>query len=216
MAEALSIQVQARDAAKNKGTGSRAARKLRAAGRVPAVIYGHKQDPLPVSLARDDVLLMLKKQAHIAELKIDGQAAELAVVREAQWDYLGKEVIHLDFVRVSADEAVISDVPVELTGESPAIGQGGMIEQVLRHLKIKAKPTAIPRSLKVDIGSLNLGQSIHVREMKLPEGVAALDAELDQLVVHAIERKAVADAETTSDAKAEPKVEEKGKEKKEG
>jgi large subunit ribosomal protein L25 len=205
MADALSITVKARDAARNKGTGSKFSRKLRATGQIPAVIYGHKQAVVPISIAKDDVLLMLKKQAHLAQLKIDGGAGELAVVRAVQWDHLGKEIIHLDFVRVDADEAVVSDVPLEFAGEAPAVANGGMVEPVLRHLKIRAKPTAIPRALKVDISALDIGQSIYVRDLKLPEGVAALDSELEQLVVHAIDRKAAAEPEAEAKPEAEKK-----------
>lgn len=192
MAEALSIQVQKRDPAKNKGTGSRVARKLREQGRVPAILYGHKQAPLPISVHRDDVDLMLKKQAHIVELRHE-DGTELAAIREPQWDHLGKQIIHLDFLRVDADEAVVSDVLVELAGESPAVGQGGMVEQILHHLKVRARPQAIPRVLKVDVGALGLGQSLHVRDLTLPEGVSALESEADLLVVHAVERKAAAE-----------------------
>lgn len=212
MAEALSISVRARDAARNKGTGSRVSRKLRAAGQVPAVLYGHKQAVLPISLAKDDVLLMLKKQAHLAELKIEGGGSELAVVRSVQWDHLGKEIIHLDFVRVSADEAVVSDVPLEFTGESPALAAGGLVEPILHHLKIRARPTAIPRTIKVDVSNLGLGQSLHVRDLKLPEGVLPLESELDQLVVHAVERKhtqEVTTTETAATGETKPEAEKK-------
>src|SRR3954468_24295052 len=104
MADAVTIKVEARDPQKNKGTGSRVARRLRGQGRIPAIIYGHKQTPVPITLARDDVWQMIKNSSHLAELKIDG-ATEMVLVRDVQWDHLGKEVLHLDFSRVSADEA---------------------------------------------------------------------------------------------------------------
>lgn len=210
MAEALLLNVETRDAAKNKGTGSRFSRKLRKQGRVPAILYGHKQDPQPISLSRDDVDLMLKKQAHLTELKHAG-GVELAIVRDAQWDHLGKEIIHLDFIRVDPDEAVLSEVPIELHGESPALGQGGMVESLARTLRVRAKPKAIPRVIRVEIGELALGQSIHARDLALPEGVA-YEGDPDVLIVHAVERKVVEEVAATTTA-AEPVVQEKGKEK---
>src|SRR4051794_7821063 len=103
MADAITLQAEPRDPQKNKGTGTRVSRRLRAQGRVPAIIYGHKQTPVPVSLARDDVWDMIKRSTHLAQVKIGDAATEMVLVRDVQWDHLGKEIIHLDFARVSAD-----------------------------------------------------------------------------------------------------------------
>ncbi|MEW4571109.1 50S ribosomal protein L25 [Tautonia sp. JC769] len=190
MAEAVTIQVEPRDPAKNKGTGSRVARKLRAQGRVPAIIYGHKKDPVPISLSKDDVALMLKRSIHLAQLAWDG-TTELAVVRDVQWDYLGKDIIHLDFLRVSAGETVESEVALELHGEPAGLALGGRLEQIVRSLKVKAKPTAIPKVITLEVGDLGLGQAILVRDLKgmLPEGVTT-DADDSIMLVHVVEKKA--------------------------
>src|SRR4051812_12929304 len=108
MADALTIAVEPRDPAKNKGTGSRVARKLRAQGKIPAIVYGHKVDPQPITISRDDVWQMVKRATHLAQLKI-GDQTEMVLVRDVQWDHLGKEIIHLDFARVSADESIATD-----------------------------------------------------------------------------------------------------------
>ncbi|WP_161602167.1 50S ribosomal protein L25 [Tautonia marina] len=190
MAEAVTIQVEPRDPAKNKGTGSRVARKLRAQGRVPAIIYGHKKDPVPISLSKDDVALMLKRSIHLAQLAWDG-TTELAVVRDVQWDYLGKDIIHLDFLRVGAGETVESEVAIELHGEPAGLALGGRLEQIVRSLKIKAKPNAIPKAITLEVGDLGLGQAILVRDLKplLPEGVTT-DADESVMLVHVVEKKA--------------------------
>jgi large subunit ribosomal protein L25 len=190
MAEAVTIQVEPRDPAKNKGTGSRVVRKLRAQGRVPAIIYGHKQDPVPISLSKDDVALMLKRSIHLAQLAWDG-TTELAVVRDVQWDYLGKDIIHLDFLRVSAGETVESEVALELHGEPAGLALGGRLEQIVRSLKVKATPNAIPKSITLEVGDLGLGQAILVRDLKgmLPEGVTT-DADDSIMLVHVVEKKA--------------------------
>ena len=109
MAEALKIRVEPRDPAKNKGTGTRVARRIRQAGRVPAVIYGHKQEVVPITLSRDDVWHMIKAASHLAELDL-GTKTETVLIRDVQWDNLGKEILHLDFARVSAEELIETDV----------------------------------------------------------------------------------------------------------
>src|SRR5215467_11996550 len=111
MAEVTKTRVEPRDSQKNKGTGTRVARRLRRKGMVPAVIYGHKQAVVPVSLAREDVLRMVKTPGHLAELDLGG-TTETVLIRDIQWDHLGKEVLHLDFARVSAEEIVETEVTV--------------------------------------------------------------------------------------------------------
>ena len=199
MAEAVTIQVQPRDPAKNKGTGTRVSRKLRAQGRVPAIVYGHKKTPVPISLSSEDVAMMLKKSVHLAQLSWDG-TTELAVVRATQWDHLGKAIIHLDFLRVDAGEQVEAEVAIELHGTPVGINQGGRLEQLTRSIKINARPTSIPKFLTVEVGELGVGDSIHVKELRsmLPEGVTT---EMDDslLIVHVVEKKTGA-AEATDEA----------------
>ena len=115
MAEAAKIRVEPRDSQKNKGTGTRVARRLRKSGLIPAVIYGHKQAVVPVTLTRDDVWRMIKSPGHLAELDLGG-TTETVLIREVQWDHLGKEILHLDFARVSAEEMIETEVPLEIAG----------------------------------------------------------------------------------------------------
>ena len=111
-----------RDPEKNKGTGTRVARRLRKKGLIPGVIYGHKQAVVPVTLTRDDVWRMLKTPGHLADLDVNG-TAETVLIRDVQWDHLGKEVLHLDFARVSAEEIIETEVAFEVKGI--AGGPGG-------------------------------------------------------------------------------------------
>jgi len=178
MADAVKIAVEARDPAKNKGTGSRVSRRLRAQGRIPAIIYGHKQDALPISLSRDDVWGMIKKSTHLAELSVNG-TTETVIVRDIQWDYLGKEIIHLDFARVNVDEAIVTEVRLDLRGTAPGVAEGGVLDQPVHALEVTCRANAIPDSIRVDVSNLHLGQSIHVRDLVLPEGVTtSVDPEL--------------------------------------
>src|SRR5262245_24389159 len=170
MAESVKIPVEPRDAQKNKGTGTRVARRLRKKGRIPAVIYGHKQAVVPVTLSHDDVLRMIKTPGHLAELDLGG-STETVLIRDVQWDHLGKEVLHLDFARVSAEEVVDTEVPLELRGHPAGSAVGGVLEHLVHSLSIKCRAAAIPDSIKVDISELGLDQGIYVRDLKLPPDV---------------------------------------------
>ena len=197
MADAVKIRVEVRDPAKNKGTGTKFARKLRSQGRIPAIIYGHKLAPLPISMTRESVWEMIKKRTHLAELEMDGGGPETVMVREIQWDHLGKEIIHLDFARVSAGEAIETEVTIELRGVAPGTAEGGVLEQLIHAIEVTCRADAIPDNIKVDISELKIGQAIHVKELKLPEGVST-QADPEALVVHVTTK--VQEAATTEAA----------------
>jgi large subunit ribosomal protein L25 len=183
MADVVKVRVEVRDPAKNKGTGSKFARKLRKSGRIPAIIYGHKQANQPISLSRESVWEMIKKKTHLAELQMDGGTSETVLVREIQWDHLGKEIIHLDFARVSAGDAIETEVPIELRGVAPGLAEGGILEQLVHDILVTCRADAIPNNIKVDISDLHIGKAIHVKELVLPDGVTTkLDP--DSLIVH--------------------------------
>jgi large subunit ribosomal protein L25 len=206
MAQAVTIAVEPRDPAKNKGTGTRAARRLRAQGRVPAILYGHKQANQPITLARDDVWNMIKKGTHLAQLNL-GETTEMALVRDVQWDHLGKEIIHLDFYRVDANERVSTTVPITIHGTAAGLHEGGMLELPVHSLSIECLVTQIPDSIRVDVSELHIGGMIHVRDLNLPEGVKVED-DPDQVVAHVVLRKVeVEPAPVAAEpAQAEPEV----------
>jgi len=189
MAEAVKITVEARDPQKNKGTGTRVSRRLRAKGQIPAIIYGHKQTPVPISVPKEAVLEMFKRSTHLAELVI-GSTSETVLVRDIQWDHLGKEVIHLDFARVSAEESIETEVHLEMRGYVPGATAGGVLEVLVHSLTVVCRANAIPDSIRVDVTTLQIGQAIHVRDLVLPEGVT-VQADPEQLVVHLVARAAV-------------------------
>ncbi len=204
MADAVKIQVEIRDPAKNKGTGSRVSRRLRKKGQVPAIIYGHKQAPVPIALTRESVWEMIKKSTHLAELSFNG-SSETVLVRDVQWDHLGKEIIHLDFARVSADESIETEVRLDVRGTAAGIAEGGLLEILVHELQVTCRANAIPEAIRVDVSHLALNQAIHVKDLTLPEGVT-VDNDPELLLMHVVTRAPEATDATTAEGTTQPEV----------
>ncbi|AMV36600.1 50S ribosomal protein L25 [Planctomyces sp. SH-PL62] len=184
MSEAIKLRVETRDPAKNKGTGTRASRRMRAAGRVPAVIYGHKQAVVTISLSAIDARSMIAAASHLAELDLGGQT-ETVLIRDVQWDHLGREIIHVDFARVNKEELIETEVEIDFKGDAVGVGDGGLLQPVIRSLRVKCPAGSIPDSIKIDVSGLKLGEGIHIRDLQVPQGVV-VEAEPELLVVHVV------------------------------
>ncbi len=204
MAEAVKLQVETRDPAKNKGTGTRAARKLRKAGRVPAVIYGHKKDVVPISLDAVAARNLIAGGSHLAELDL-GSQTETVLIRDVQWDHLGREILHLDFARVDREELVDTEVEIQCKGDAVGVAEGGLLEVVVRRLTIKCPAGSIPDAIRVDVSGLKLNQAIHVKELQLPEGVV-VDADPDVLLVHVVAPTQQAEPSTEVAGEVQPEM----------
>jgi large subunit ribosomal protein L25 len=154
--------------------GRSAVRKLKAAGSVPAVIYGAKDKPETLQVSRRDINAMLSHAAGeniLVELEIAGKS-RLALVQEVQHAPLGGAILHVDFHAVSMDEVIQADVPLEPTGIANGVkNMGGLLEQNLRSLAIECLPRDLPDLITVDVSALDIGDAIHVREIQLPTGV---------------------------------------------
>ena len=188
-----------------KGTG--AARRLRREGRVPGILYGHNQDTVPLALDVDSFQAFLRSGNRAVTLR-DGPRAEMALVKDVQHDALGSEVVHVDFARVDSDERVQVSVPVELHGTPKGAAEGGVVDQVQHELNIECLVFAIPESIRAEIAGLDIEESLNVRDLAPPEGVALLDdPDTVVVVVHAprVEEEAEEEAEG-AEAAAEPEV----------
>ena len=161
-------------AATGRELGTGPAKRLRAAGKIPGVVYGLGVDPIPVTVDWRPLREALTTEAGLnalIDLDIDGDVA-LTVVKELQRHPIRGDVLHIDFLRVSADEAISVDVPVVLEGEAKAVSNaGGSIDQVLFTLTVEAKPADIPNELTVDISGLAADGAIRVGDLTLPKGV---------------------------------------------
>jgi large subunit ribosomal protein L25 len=169
VSELVALDVQPRTT-----TGTKSAKKIRAAGMIPGIVYGHKQDPVAVSVPAKALDHAIRVQhARTFELTLNGKK-ETVLIRELQWDHLGKEMYHIDLWRVDAAERVKVTVPVELRGTPKTTG-GGVLEQPLHLLHIECFALKIPDSFRLEIEGLTLGHPIHVRDLQLPEGVKVLE-----------------------------------------
>ncbi len=193
------------------GTG--AAKRLRAEGRIPGVVYGLGTEPTPVTVDWKPLRAALTTDAGLnALLDLDvGGETSLAVVKELQRHPIRGDVLHIDFLRVSADVAISVDVPITLEGDAESVYRNdGTVDHVLFTLTVHAKPGDIPNELVVDVSHLTIGDSIRVKDLKLPSGVTTdVDPEeavvLAQVSAAAIEGEAIAeaDAELAAEQSAE-------------
>jgi large subunit ribosomal protein L25 len=201
MVESLKLAVQPREE-----RGSLKAGHLRKKGLVPGVVYGHKEATVAVSLVRDDLENAIRHGIRVVDLKTNGKE-EKALIKEVQWDHLGKDILHVDFARVAADERIVVNVPLELRGTAPGVNAGGLLDQPIHSLSVECLAIAIPESIRVNIGELQIGAAIYVRDLVLPPGVKVM-TDLDAIVVHVTtpvaEPEAAPVAEVTE--QAEPEV----------
>jgi large subunit ribosomal protein L25 len=161
-------------AERRTAVGRAAVRKLKAQGAVPAIIYGAKDKPEPLQVSRRDINALLSHASGeniLVELEIGGKN-RLALVQEVQHSPVGGDVLHIDFHAVSMDEKIEAEVPLEPVGVANGVKNfGGLLEQNIRALAIECLPKDLPDKLTVDVSALNIGDSIHVRDIALPEGV---------------------------------------------
>ncbi len=153
--------------------GSRASRRLVREGKVPGVVYGLDQDAVPVAVAWPELRAALTTEAGLnalITLDIDG-TEDLTIVKELQRDPVRREVIHVDFLRVSRDAEIEVEVPIVLEGTADLVErEGGTVNHTLFTLAVYAKPGRIPNEIVVDISGLDLGEAIRVADLTLPEG----------------------------------------------
>ncbi|MFN0052251.1 MAG: 50S ribosomal protein L25 [Planctomycetales bacterium] len=154
--------------------GSIQARRMRQTGLVPGNIYGHKQAAVPLTAQCGDVTALVRAGARVLDVELEG-ATETAIIREVQWDHLGKQIVHFDLVRVDPNERLTVEVKVELKGTPPGVLSGGVLDHTLRTLTVECLAIAIPDSIVVKVGSLEIGQAIHVRELEIPPNTRVLN-----------------------------------------
>ena len=208
------------EAQKRETFGKNEARRLRAKGLIPGVVYGGQNEGMPVAVNPKELLRILHSDSGVntlISLKLDGADARV-LVKEYQLDPIEHKLLHADFYRIALDKALTVTVPIVIRGEPKGVKQqGGVVDFVHREFEVECLPTDIPEKVEVDISELIIGQSIRVRDLpESPKWKAV--SEPDMMIVHVVALKAeeepVADAAAvaaTPAAPAEPEVIKKGK-----
>jgi len=182
--------------------GTRPSRRLRREGRVPAVVYGLESDPVAVSVEWTDLRKALTTDAGLnalITLDINGEE-HLSVIKDLQRHPVRRDVIHVDFLRVRADQEIEVDVPITLVGEALEVTRAdGMVDQTIYSLTILVKPTEVPDGIEVDISYLELGGSIKVSDLPLPAGVTTM-IDPDEAVASAVITRSTLEAIAAADA----------------
>jgi large subunit ribosomal protein L25 len=165
------LKVEVRD-----GTGKGVARKIRATGLVPGVVYGRGADPVLISVEARELFHTLHTDAGmnvLVELRVDGDKV-LAMPREVQRDFIRGEFKHVDFIRIARDEKIAVEVPIQIVGESHGVKEGGVIEHHLWNLHVEAFPQDVPTSIEADISELGLNESLKVSQLTLASTLTVL------------------------------------------
>lgn len=179
--------------------GSRAAKRLRASGKVPAVVYGHGTQPVPIAVDGRSLRSALTGESGLnalLELDLEGRP-QLAMAKYIQRHPVRGTVAHVDFLLVNRDEQVTADVPITLVGDAAAVrSAGGVVDQELTHLSVTSAADRIPNTVEIDVSGFRVGDSVRVADLALPDGVVT-DVDPDQIVV-------VAQGQQVSDADLVP------------
>jgi large subunit ribosomal protein L25 len=165
------------------GKGKEEARRLRHQGLIPAVVYGQREETIPITLNPQELSKVLREgsgERTLINLTIEGlEGAPLTktvILKEKQIDPLKKTWLHADLYTVAMHEEINVGIPVRIVGKAPGVAQGGILEQVLREIEVKCLPADIPSSIDVDVSALNIGDSIHVAEITLEKAKILADA----------------------------------------
>ena len=169
--EKLELQVQLRET-----KGKSAARQMRFQKMIPAVFYGpHMDQPISISIATADMGRLKKKGSNVLlNLKAQGVSkvdGKMALLKEDQVDPITGNFLHADLVEIRLDESIRVSVPIILTGKSKGVVEGGIMEQIRRELEVRCLPDRIPESITADVTNIDVGESMHVSDITLPEGI---------------------------------------------
>ena len=189
-------------------SGKGPARRARAAGRVPAVLYGHGMDPVHLSVDAREFGHALRTGAGsnvLIELSV-GRSKHLALAKEIQRNPVRGSFIHIDFLAVQRGETVQVRVPVHLVGESPGVREGGIADQDLHQITVEAEVTAVPDSIEADVSGLNIGDVLRVSDLKAPEGATIMEdpeASVVSIVAPTVEEEPTEEEAAEGEAAAE-------------
>lgn len=178
-------------------------RRLRLSGQLPAVLYGHGKESVSLSIPADQMETTLRHGAQVVDLK--GAADGQALLQAIQWDTFQREILHVDLLRVDAQDRIKVIVSIALRGEAPGEHEGGVVDLLLRKIEIETAPASVPETLHLSIKDLRLGGSLKASDIEdLPEGALIVDS-TDPVIVQCVEPTVVPDEEA-AEGTVEPEV----------
>ncbi|MGD9722196.1 MAG: 50S ribosomal protein L25 [Pirellulales bacterium] len=196
MAESLNVK-------ERQAGGKRDARRLRRAGTIPAVLYGHGEVNKHLTVVADEMASVVRHGGRVVDLI--GAVQEKAFIRELQWDTYGTHVLHVDFARVSEHERIEVKVSVELRGQAAGAKAGGLVEHLVHEVEIECEAVSIPDKLELNISDLQIEGQLTAADLPLPPGVTLI-TDPETLLVHCVEVRSEEEAEAPAAGGAEPEV----------
>lgn len=170
--ERISLNAQKRET-KTKGE----LRQLRLSGLIPAVLYGKKQEPITLVVSEKELERVTATEAGfnaLIDLNVAGEKPLTVLIRDYQAHPIHRNFTHVDFRAIDVTEKIVVEIPILLIGESIGVKEGGVLEQLMRKVEVRCLPTNIPESIKINVESLKVGDSVHTKGIALPEGVEFL------------------------------------------
>ncbi len=186
-------------------TGSKAVQKVREQGRIPAIVYGHKKEPVAISLDQHDFVEALHQGDRLVDVQV-GKKKDKMLIKAVQYDYLGRDIIHVDLMRVDMTETIKVTVPIELKGIAAGTHESGIIEEHLDRLEIESKVADIPKTIVVLIKDLHVGDAIHAGDVELPDEVKLVTPAQTLLVTCHLVAAAMTAEEMEEEAPTGPEV----------
>jgi len=212
--ETLEIQVDARQTG-----GKRDARRLRRAGKIPAILYGPKTPPVPLELNKKEFSSRVAglEGSHLVRLKSAATtlADKVALVKEMQYHPITGEVIHTDLYEVDLTAKIQVNVPLHFVGKAVGVVRGGILQPIVREIEVECLPLDIPQFFNVEVSDLDIGNAVHIEDMQMPENVTAIyesNFALVTVVPPTVEEAPTAAAAPAEGAVAAPAAEEEKKE----
>ncbi|MEM8872930.1 MAG: 50S ribosomal protein L25 [Planctomycetota bacterium] len=199
MSDTITLEAEKRDK-----LGTRECRRIRKAGKIPGVVYGHGEGNTSVALPTKLTTESIHKGAHLFNLDIAGKT-ESVLLKDIQFDPFGVEILHLDFARISLDEIVTVLVPVHFVGEAKGEKEGGIVEHEHTEVEVECRADSIPDEIKVNVEALGLNDNLHVSDITFPEGVTPT-MEPDTVIAHVAAPRVTAVADEPAEASTEPEV----------
>ncbi len=181
-------------AIKREKTGKEFCKKLRKQGLIPAIVYGSRFQPLPIAIKSSElesILIKHKGETVLFNLQlINGESSKIqAILKEYQIHPITDKIIHIDFVAIHEKETIIIDVPLEFLGKPIGISKGGILEILLHELTVECLPSDIPDKIAIDISNLDIGDVLHVKDIKVPEGIKIVDDPEETVATVLVEAK---------------------------